>query len=234
MPKNFYPPEGHDFVNTNDIRSIYTENAARIDAKYNEDAILLKAAVIVKLLGHKALGGGIGWAIFLTEPCEEPDYSAPAKTYELETLLLVQGSNGSEVDSNRGSSVSASVRFITNQAYYSDADINYFAEDVTIDEDNDSQMFVGAMATSQMHDQNKTLAPLFTYKENTNKLRVYNAFPRTPIVMISSRIRGQYTEIDSRPFGEYSNTEDKIHAYNRAKAIFDNVADTEPLHHHKL
>ena len=66
--RRFYPPEGHDFVNSAEIRELESENKFLKERKYFDDLTNFRA----EIFGKMQCSGGIsdrgdGWSIFLPE-----------------------------------------------------------------------------------------------------------------------------------------------------------------------
>lgn len=212
--RNFYPPEGHDFVHTPDTRRISEENKIRQESKLFDDLAIFRAKLYQKMLRHSALDyEGSGWAIFDTY-AENQVVGDITTSVDRDVLVITGPLNGA----NR-----RVIRMITNEAIATSSLLSIIAYDITIDSDDDVQYFVDALDSSRRD----THAPHF-FPEGFNKLHLSDNFKGafTPVINLDGDYSGRD---DILPFGHYEVLEDKIHALQVANDVLAEIMPYDPV-----
>ena len=223
MRSGFYPPEGHDFVNTNDIRKLAEANQVLKETRYEGGVNQLRASVAWLLNYHQALGEHGGWAIFVDDSDVTPAGSGAEWSYR-ETLVIVVGKKQHNFDKplRKG----ATVRMITNELVETEYGGQYYIQDVMVDEDGDSQYIIDAadLRSERGNRPDNIIAPLFMISEEKGLVISGNVSRPVPKIDLNYGLPGAPVI----PFGHYSNYNDKLYALEKAEEIFQTICELTP------
>lgn len=227
MGPNYYPPGGHDWVSSSDIRREQAHTEALMVEKYFHDVAALREQFFSKLATHGALTEDLGWAVFGGQEDDNEDAETLARR---EVLLFCI---------NRPESTHAEhpvplIRIITNEPFMLEDGLTYLTEDVTIFEDGRASYFMGATRSRDengelVDDVHSSKSPLFFVSPDNKLMITANAGNLTPHFML----RDDCLPDDSVfPYGPASGTslEDYIYALDSARGILHSVLDDEPGH----
>lgn len=230
MGPNYYPPGGHDWVSSSDIRRAQAHTEALLVEKYFHDVAAFRDQFFGKLATHGAMHEGLGWALFNGEDDEAEDTDSFARREVLLTCRFRPEAVHKEVPVPL-------IRVITNEPYVTDAGLSYLTEDATIFEDGRATYFVGAVRVKNengdhVDDVTRTVSPLFFVAEGNKLFVTGNAGALTPHFMLQDE-----SLPDDRvfPFGSATgefvdNLENYIYALDSARGILHSVLDDEPSH----
>lgn len=217
---------GHDM-----LQALATDDSARVEVAmekaYLRELNETRADILHKLIGHDALSLGNGWAIFEVSTQREYDVVNP-KNYNKSILLISAMPNQPII---RGDEIrSPHIRILTKQltqTWYGD---QWFTEDVTLGENNDSQYRVDTMHKFKKRRHLDAAAPLFGAGKD-NKLRIENVKTWAPDDMIDILPTSPEEHTEPIIFSERDDINDKIDALARARQILADIYDLEPRFH---
>jgi hypothetical protein len=235
---------GHpEFVDQSEIDKLAEANRMMLEAKYQDDSHLFRAAVLQKLAKFNNAYEGTYWAIFHIDDVDDSGENASnlaTLSGGKETLIFVQTSEKSpKIDSR----VIPTIRIITNElivpSWENDFTGNRMTFDFTLNGKDEALVFVDFTTRKDiMADDTNTFAPLFYLAENgglaiSNNTMGKNCLLNTPEVTFTQRVEGLDNN-NSRPFGTYSNIEDKIYALSSGQDIFCKTEKLEPVYHSQI
>jgi hypothetical protein len=243
MPRNFYPPEGHDFVNTSEIRELAKINERLIKINYQDEVAVFRAAVIMKLIACEAIGESFGWAIFQNYEEEE---DAPVSTLadRKETLLLM----GLPAHQQDKALPMPNTRLITRHTIRHEDKISIISEDVLVDWEGDAQYITSFVPVepedspqeSDVEDtlENKKVAlgdvdmgssyvVLFSVDDEGKLGFTKNVRPHVPILNVPDPQDENKVVV---PFGKFENDQDRDYALGKAKELLSKIQHLEPLY----
>lgn len=222
--RRFYPPEGHDFINTAEIRQIAAENEQRRAIKYLQDAVDFRVAFLEKMRKCGALNNeGIGWAIFAPEidQNESSQIILPKIDYLVSTYPVAH-------------KATSFLRIIRNERIGVGDTLSLLTHDFALDPDNDCLYHIDALPLSgkaKLQILGKS-AVTFMYGEDENGDTVlavsdnyYENF--CPMLTIQAQFNLKQSEI--APLGDYNCLEDRIAALEFGKEMFGELLNCEPL-----
>lgn len=212
------------------LDALRKENAAFLDAQYYGQVAEFRASVVQRLLGLNAVHGGVGWAMYREQARQQSNVLVDGQGKE--TLLVMFGSN------KTGQSA-PHIRVVTNTEFRFTDQIAVFTEDATIDAEGDTQLFIDAifiddtgavLPSREPHIQ--SFSPLF-FIQDGEELKTINMENFTPIHGIGCFINNGAFLLDTavRPFGLYTNYEDKIAALEWAQDILQATEQAELIAH---
>jgi hypothetical protein len=115
------------------------------------------------------------------------------------------------------------IRIITNELYLplSGENHQHLAQDIIVDYEADAQYYVAAINQEQDVNFENTGAVIFVAEANKLGLSSnFKAFPPMPELYSGEKV--------VRPFGHYSNLDDKIYALEAARSVFEAIQISEP------
>jgi hypothetical protein len=222
--ENIYPPNNHDFISGSKVYKERLLGQAMLESAYQENCRIFRAAVLGKLEASGALHEGRGWALFITDSTEGDDSIFETGPQEILVMSSLTASE-SEVD---GKPVPA-IRILTNEKI-GDEPGEWYAMDIIVDSVNDAQYMVDATPfLTEREAYKSTYAVLFTASEGslgfTPNFQVFPASLDLTDASVPSE-KGVF------PMGKYTCIEDRIHALNKAKAVFGAMLDLEPIEYY--
>ena len=228
MGPEYYPPGGHDWVSSNDLRRARAHSEALLSEKYFHDVAAFRAQFFSKLTAYGAMHEGFGWAIFNGEDEDNTD----TELYARRRVLLVCRSRPDTLQAT--SHPIPLIRLITNEPIISESGISYLAEDATVYENGRASYHVGGVhvmdANGQPVDEIKhVLTPLFSVSAENNLLISTNSTPVTPSFILKDSV---LPDDAARPFGPATSEslEDYIYALENASSILQSVMNIDPSH----
>jgi len=221
---NFYPPEGHDWIPTVDIRRAIEHNDALAVEKYTHDVGAFRKRLFDILVSNNAIGvEGFGWAMYVTTEAES-DATATAK----EVVITSRP----RADEGIGGHIVPLIRIITNEPIVNDGHDFYLTEDITVEPNGNAQYLTSGIRMAG--DENRklfaenmetSLAPLFLIVDGKLALSD-NLRPVTPVINVASSLNSRNFV---RPFGSQDVISDKIYALDKANGILSSVIDVTPI-----
>jgi hypothetical protein len=214
--KNFFPPEHHDFVGTSEIRREAARNKEFLEAKYLGDVGVFRADIFLKLGKVGAIGQNGGWAVYRIQTQEES--SSLVETGSGEVLIHVSYPTIAPAPLR-----TPTIRMLTNELYLPLSGENHqnLTQDIIVDYEGDAQYYVSAINQEQDVNFDNSFAVIFVAEENRLGLsRNFRAFPPMPELYSGEKV--------VRPFGHYSNLDDKIYALEAARSVFEAIQISEP------
>lgn len=205
-------------VDPQSLIELRARNQTYLETQYSRQVAELRANVTRRLIGHSALHGKIGWAIYQEQPPQQS--GVLVDDCSTETLVMVLIADEEE-------QVGSHIRIVTNTEYRHNAATAYLTEDVTVDSEDDAQMFIDTVFIDESANilpsrepQLDTLSPLFFVKDGEIKFTNMRSF--TPSLPVTCAIGDGTTmrEATVLPFGTYENYEDKVAALEKARDIF--------------
>lgn len=202
------------------VSEVRKHNQRFLEAKYLGDVSQFRAEVIERMLGADAIHGVFGWLYYQESSQTESNVLVDDRGKETLIVLFRSRTNPKK---------SPHIKVVTNTEFRLDSATAYLTEEITVDDDADSQLLVDAVCIG---DDGTVLAskvpgvpttsPLFTLRTVSNELIPINFHRYTPIMPLSALI-DVHDDPSSEifPFGHYSNLEDKIAALEWAKDIVD-------------
>ncbi|MGH9857469.1 MAG: hypothetical protein ACRD4B_06455 [Acidobacteriota bacterium] len=227
MPKTFYPPEGHDWVSSAELRKLEAHNEAELEASFDRRLADFRAAVFDKMQQHHAIHDGDGWAIFnIAEGSANTDSAIGlAETGQQRRVLIVTGFPVQ----GTGSSLSVPIiRIFSNECFVTDQGVELVSQDFTADGFGRTQYYTDVVnADDEVQKKfGSTLAVFFGtvgeelgFNDNFKSFTVGNGVAPA-----------KHPEDVVMPFGHFSCMEDKIYALGQAEELLAEVADHEPAH----
>lgn len=226
MGPNYYPPGGHDWVSSSDIRREQAHTEALLVEKYFHDVAAFRDQFFGKLATHSALTEDLGWALFGGQ--EEDDDAGTLARREVLLFCI------NRPEPMQGEHPVPLIRIITNEPFISEHGLTYLTEDMTIFEDGRASYFMGAARSRDengelVDDVNRSKSPLFFVSPENKLIVTANAGTLTPHFMLQDE---SLPDDSVFPYGPATGTsmEDYIYALDSARGILHSVLDDEPRH----
>lgn len=213
MRPDSYPLDGHDFVGEAEIRDLEAGNRNRLEAKFSDDAAILRAGIFEKLHIDGALSEGNGWAVYHSRQLETTGLAI--QEFPTEFLLF----SGYQVATGE-----SSLRIVTNEPIVAEGKVGYLTEDFMLSGNSKAVYSVNGYRPGEIVKSPKALAPIFILSEPEGDLTTVNNFLSVPtprhIVYLDAV---NNPEKSCMPFGGNSWIEDKIYALEQGQRLFAQV-----------
>lgn len=198
-----------------------------LEAKYLGDVAEFRADVINRLVQNDALHDREGWLMYDEVPRQESGVLVDERGKK--TLIMFYRTYNGEIGVPH-------IKIMTNREFWINDHVAFLTEDVTIDDDGDSQLLVdtvffdqdGVVQPSLMPGE-PSYSPVFWLKAD-GVLSVANVQNYTPIVPAWAEIArpdGSTEVAKVTPFGRNENLEDKIAALEWGRALFKATGHAE-------
>ena len=220
--RNFYPPEGHDFVNSAEIRKIAAENWHLKEMKFLKDAVDFRVSVLEKLESHGALASsGYGWSVFVPELYHAE--SGRPLLPSLDYLLLSYP---------RPQKASSTIRIIRNELFGAGPALSLLTHDFVLNSDNECLFHVDAVPVNLLNVRSREEigrnAVIFFFGQDKSGNDAIAVSENYVIDFCHSEsIKGKFVNIS--PFGTSYCLEDKVAALELGREMLDLLVPIQPV-----
>jgi hypothetical protein len=218
-----------EWVDNDQLKEIRYKNQSFLEAKYQGDVAEFRAEVIQRMIGHDAINGSMNWLMYREKG--HLDTNVLVDEREKQTLILL-----ARLQSNRA----PRIKILTNTEFWLEDSVAFMTEDVTVDDDGDSQMLIDVVILDEdgvvlpsLDPENVTQSAIF-WIDGAGKLAISNIKDYTPQAIVVSNIGEQddlCQSVSVLPFGAYSNLEDRIAALDWARRILDDTNHADLVTH---
>lgn len=216
---NFYPPEGHDFVGTAEVRRLEQSNDVLFTANLLGQMALFRAEVSELLSRAGAFDSLTVLALYHAESNEYPmgdeaGVLLACEPIQQPTEIVV----GVFSYPDRTAPV---IRVITNEPVFAGGqEGSYIVEDVSVDDENDAQYGLGVLFLAELEPGQSPSYPCIQVRDGIISMS-FAAF--TPTVDVHPN---RYDQL--YPLGHYKVPRDKLYALQRAREIISRIT-TPPV-----
>lgn len=215
-----------EYVHANEIEEEHNLSTIALYGDFQERLHQFRSDIMLLIMKHDALNPEASWLVFdhAEESDDGPVLLCPRTDICIATKTI-------EVLKNNKKLFRPHIRIMVNEAYSFEDGTEYVVTDVLVDEDDDTQYFVGPLPNRESSSFLGVETSLFFV--NDGELTLFSpgkqarSFP--PIVEIEDTV-GDCEDETVIPFGKFTNIEDKIHALSVANGILQLVKDRVPLY----
>lgn len=206
-------------VDSRQLQDMRSENQNFLEAKYYGDVAQFRAEVIQRMIGHSAINGRMNWLVYRENSRMESNVLVNDR--EKNTLIILARLRDEQAPR---------IKILTNTEYWLDGSVAFMTEDITIDNDGDSQMLIDVVFLDEKGvflsnpDSDATTQSALFWIDSAGKLSATNVRDYTFMATVTSdNIRADKPEqiFSVLPFGDATNIEDRITALKWAQDLFD-------------